>query len=282
MIPKIIHSVWLSGEEKPDLYKMCINSWHEVMPDFEIKEWNLSNLPDEILNHQFVKGALKAKKWAYATDVIRLWALRKFGGIYLDMDVIVFRPFNCFLNDHAFSCLEINPKELYTSVRKREKELLGIGIEAGVLGAEQGSRWISDIFSYYRDLEFVNDPKYYCNYIMPRVVNRVSQEKYSFKQIPVYQVLRGGVKIYPAETFSWIYKWQLLGMEFSPENVKELSKIQPMRYACHLTLHSWWDGMDRKDSTIYKIKHWIYKFTGGKLNKKYLRSLLPFKKNDKW
>ena len=198
------------------------------------------------------------------------------------MDVFVYRPFDDFLTDRAFSCLEINPEELYTSVKKGKKELLGIGIEAGVLGAEKDSPWINDIFSYYKKLEFVNIPKYYCNYIMPRVVNRVSKEKYGFHQIPVYQSLKYGVKIYPSETFSWIYKWKLLGMEFSPENVKRLGELQPMRYACHLTLHSWWEGMDRKDSIVFKIKHWIYNLTKGKINKKYLKSILVFKNDDKW
>lgn len=282
MIPKIIHSVWLSGDEKPELYKICIASWKEVMPEYEIIEWNLMNLPSEILEHQFVKGAINSRKWAYATDVIRLWALKKYGGIYLDMDVFVYKPFDCFLTDQAFSCLEINPAELYSSVRKGKKELLGIGIEAGVLGAEKGSQWIADIFAYYNELEFVNKPKYYCNYIMPRVVNRVSTNKYGFHQIPVFQTLKSGVKIYPNETFSWIYKWKLLGMDYSPENVRKLGELQPMRYACHLTLHSWWDGMDQKDSVVYKIKHSIYKLSGGRLNKKYLKSLLPFKNDDKW
>ncbi len=282
MIPKIIHSVWLSGDDKPELYQSCINSWHETMPDYDIKEWNLTNLPDEILNHQFVKGAIQSKKWAYATDVIRLWLLKEYGGIYLDMDVFVYRRFDCFLNENAFSCLELNPAELYESVRKSRKELLGIGIEAGVLGAEKGCRWITDIYSYYQQLEFINDPRYYCNYIMPRVQNRVSVEKYGFRQIPVFQVLKDNVIIYPSETFSWIYKWKILGMEFSVENVKKLGEISPMRYACHLTLHSWWDGMDRKDSQIYKFKHWLYNLTGGRLNKKKLKRLLPVKKEEKW
>lgn len=84
MIPKLIHCVWLSGDEKPSQYKMCIDSWKKTMPDYEIREWNMTNLPDEILNHQFVGQAIEARKWAYATDVIRLWLLKNYGGIYLD------------------------------------------------------------------------------------------------------------------------------------------------------------------------------------------------------
>ena len=43
MIPKIIHYVWLGGGAKTPSVKRCIASWHKVMPDYEIKEWNESN-----------------------------------------------------------------------------------------------------------------------------------------------------------------------------------------------------------------------------------------------
>lgn len=84
------------------------------------------------------------------------------------------------------------------------------------------------------------------------------------------------MKIYPAETFSWIHKWKFIGLEYNPDNIKALGNLMPMRYACHLTLHSWWEGMNRKDSWTYKIKHFIYEKTGGKINKKFLRKLNPF------
>jgi len=38
VIPARIHSFWFSGEEKPDLYKRCIESWHKYCPEFEIIE----------------------------------------------------------------------------------------------------------------------------------------------------------------------------------------------------------------------------------------------------
>ena len=44
IIPKIIHCVWLSGEEKPQLIKDCIASWRSTMPDFEIKEWGMEDI----------------------------------------------------------------------------------------------------------------------------------------------------------------------------------------------------------------------------------------------
>lgn len=96
MIPKIIHCVWLSGDKKPFFYLNCVKSWQEQMPDFQIQEWSLDKLPKEVVEHPFVKGAIESRKWAYATDYIRLWILYNFGGIYLDLDVMVFKSFNPF------------------------------------------------------------------------------------------------------------------------------------------------------------------------------------------
>ena len=75
MIPKLIHCVWLSGDCKPEMYKKCIASWEETMPDYDIKEWSLENLPKGVMNHSFVSSAIKARKWAYATNFRRLWGL---------------------------------------------------------------------------------------------------------------------------------------------------------------------------------------------------------------
>ena len=41
----------------------------------------------------FVKEACNLKKWAFACDYIRAYALYHEGGIYLDSDVRVIRPF---------------------------------------------------------------------------------------------------------------------------------------------------------------------------------------------
>ena len=40
----------------------------------------------------FVQQAFENKKWAFVSDYVRLWALSKYGGIYLDTDVEVTKP----------------------------------------------------------------------------------------------------------------------------------------------------------------------------------------------
>lgn len=38
MIPKKLHYVWLGKGEKSCLSNICINSWKEKLPEYQIKE----------------------------------------------------------------------------------------------------------------------------------------------------------------------------------------------------------------------------------------------------
>lgn len=92
MIPKKIHYVWVGGNKKPDSVINCINSWKKLMPDYEIIEWNESNVDLNLC--PYLQDAYKAKKWAFVSDVIRIYVLYTYGGIYLDTDVEVFKSFD--------------------------------------------------------------------------------------------------------------------------------------------------------------------------------------------
>src|SRR5262245_57516856 len=86
-IPRVFHLIWLSGEEKPKQVQKCIESWRRTNPGFEVREWSLEEVDWHACD--VWREAVLAKKWAFATDVIRLKVLADCGGIYLDSDVIV-------------------------------------------------------------------------------------------------------------------------------------------------------------------------------------------------
>ena len=94
-IPKVIHSFWFSGTEKPKEYTDCIDSWKRYCPDYEIREYNADNYDTE--KHPFLKKAVETGAWAYATDYARLDVLSREGGIYLDMDVEILKPVDFLL-----------------------------------------------------------------------------------------------------------------------------------------------------------------------------------------
>ena len=96
MIPKIIHYCWLSNDPIPEKLQSCMNSWKKQLPDYEFKLWNFSSF--DINSSQWVKEAFNAKKYAFAADYIRLYAVYNYGGIYMDMDIEVIKSFNPLLD----------------------------------------------------------------------------------------------------------------------------------------------------------------------------------------
>lgn len=103
-IPKNIHYVWVGNNEKSELAIACINSWKKHLKDYTFYEWNESSF-DVDSNYQ-VKKALEQKNYAYASDIIRVYALKEYGGIYLDTDVLLLNNLDNLLNNELFLCYE--------------------------------------------------------------------------------------------------------------------------------------------------------------------------------
>src|ERR1700733_1977759 len=107
-IPRRIHYCWLSDDPLPELNQRCVDSWHRFMPDYEIVRWDMKRAAT--FDARFLREAISVRAWAFATDYIRLQAIALEGGIYLDTDVEVFRSFDRFLSNRAFSAIEHWPE----------------------------------------------------------------------------------------------------------------------------------------------------------------------------
>lgn len=77
--------MWLSGEPIPDSYARNISRAAQQHPRYTLKRWGLDDA--NAIRSQFLTEAILEKKWAFATDIIRLFALSTYGGIYFDVDV---------------------------------------------------------------------------------------------------------------------------------------------------------------------------------------------------
>ena len=84
-IPKIIHYCWFGRNPLPELAQKCIASWKKFCPDYKVKEWNEDNFDLDL--YPYAREAYDHKKFAFVTDVVRLYALYNYGGIYMDTDV---------------------------------------------------------------------------------------------------------------------------------------------------------------------------------------------------
>jgi len=138
MIPKKIHYCWFGGKELPSLAKKCIESWKKYCPDYEIIEWNENNF--DINMNNYVKEAYENKKWAFVSDVARMYALYNEGGIYMDTDVEVIKNLDTFLNDEAFFSFEVEDR-----------------IQTGIIGCNKNNELIKDILNHYEKINFVKD-----------------------------------------------------------------------------------------------------------------------------
>lgn len=87
MIPKIIHYCWFGGKPLPENVKIYIDSWKKYLPDFEIKQWDESNF--DVNARKYTQEAYYARMFAFVSDVARLEALTKEGGLYLDTDILI-------------------------------------------------------------------------------------------------------------------------------------------------------------------------------------------------
>lgn len=151
MIPKIIHYCWLSGDEFPPLIQKCIDTWKEKLPDYEFMLWDTKRFKLE--TNLWVKQAFETKKYAFAADYIRLYAVYNYGGIYLDTDVEVVKSFNDLLHRPYFACTE------------------GLNIiEAGVFGAQKNNTWVKQSLDYYDGKSFIKEDGTFDMLPLPRIM----------------------------------------------------------------------------------------------------------------
>ena len=138
MIPKTIHYCWFGRGEMPELAQKCIASWHKFMPDWEYKLWNEDNF--DVDSTPYVKEAYEAKKFAFVSDYVRLWALECEGGVYLDVDFEVYKPFDDLLPWKAFASFEGSKHS---------------PVMMGVIASEAQGTWVMEMLEAYQGRHFL-------------------------------------------------------------------------------------------------------------------------------
>ena len=114
MIPKTIHFCWLGGGKYPERVRQCMESWREILPGYEIVRWDERRF--DVNSVPWVREAVEQKKYAFAADYIRHYALYHEGGIYLDTDVEVLKPFDDLLDAEMFAAIETEESVLARNV----------------------------------------------------------------------------------------------------------------------------------------------------------------------
>jgi len=140
MIPKKIYYCWFGKATLPKNVQKCISSWRKYCPDYKIIRLDESNY--DVTQNIYMKQAYENKKWAFATDYARLDIIYRNGGIYLDTDVEVLRPFDGLLENRAFAGIEKSGNHYNVN--------LGLGF-----GAEAGTEIIKNMMKQYNEITFI-------------------------------------------------------------------------------------------------------------------------------
>lgn len=199
MIPKLIHYSWFSGEPFPAHIQALMETWKKFLPDYEFMLWDAKRLAE--VNNTFANEAVSVRKWAFAADFIRVYAVYTYGGIWLDTDIEVFKSFDPYLNDRMFIGGEANFHEI---PKKRY-------LTSHCFGAEKGHPFLKLCYEYYKDRHFIGsynedipqDMRFDMT-IIPEIQAKLAAKFYGYNAngfIDEHQYLAEGIHVYPSDFF---------------------------------------------------------------------------------
>ena len=207
-IPNKIHWCWLSGEPIPESVKEYQKSWCLIGDNPEIKLWDGNSL-DWTLTPKFVQQALEDKNWQTAADYVRAYALYTEGGWYFDSDIELIKKFPEEYFRHNFiATKEVTDDEnFYKMMSERNfkndsgSPLFGNGINAALMGAKPGLKYLKDVMDFYGTLDYSKKDYPGCLfgwYIAPQVYAFVA-EKYGYTYEASEKLLDDDMFIAPEE-----------------------------------------------------------------------------------
>ncbi len=234
-IPKKIHLIWFGRNPYSKIVEKCIASWHEYCPDYEVKIWNEDNF--DITSNDYVKEAYEAKKWAFVSDYVRLYALYNEGGVYIDSDVELLKNIDDVLED----------KHVVTGYSSSN------WIPTGLMASEESNPWIKELLSYYDDRHFIKEDGSYDMKVNNVIITEISQEKFNFKPGDMFIEI-GNVVLFPQTYFHPYPKRRLDYSKVDLDKVKKYFKITENSYCIHYGTSTL---VSNKNTVMYKIKHFI-------------------------
>lgn len=179
---KIIHYCWFGDKPLPSLAKKCIRSWKKYFPGYEIMCWSEKNF--DINSTKFSRDAYENKKWAFVSDVARIYALKEYGGIYMDTDMMVTKDVSGILKSEFFVGWESE-----------------LNVAVGVLGVKSSHHpVIEELYDFYSKTA-LNTADLFAQSI-PRLLTSILRKKYNLQNDHLHtQYLDDGIVIYARDYF---------------------------------------------------------------------------------
>jgi mannosyltransferase OCH1-like enzyme len=207
----------------PELAIRCIESWHRFLPEYTFTLWNEDNF--DIDSVPYVQEAYNSKKYAFVTDYIRLYALYHFGGVYMDTDVEVLKPFGDLLELPAFSGYESNQRLTFPT---------------GMMASAPKGKWVTEQLAYYDDRHFLL-PDGSLDMTTNAIIITNIMVANGFELTGKYQVYKDDMHCFPNDYFCPLTSTRVL-------------KLTENSYCIHHFAGSW-----QNRSRLWYLKHFIYK-----------------------
>ena len=96
-IPKIVHIIWVGENDSPTYFNSHILEWKVLMPDWEIRVWKNEDITIEHFPEKIIERINSCIKGAQKADIMRYFIIEKYGGVYVDSDIIPHRSFEPLL-----------------------------------------------------------------------------------------------------------------------------------------------------------------------------------------
>ena len=240
----------MSGDPYPPKIAKCLNSWKKYLPDYEIVLWDTNRF--DLNSSIWVKQAYENKKYAFAADYIRFFALYHYGGIYLDSDVEVLKPFDDLLDLPYF----VGAEKVGTP-------------EAAIMGAEKGCDWIKQCLDYYENRSFIKEDGCLDIRKLPEIMNEEIQKLKPIRILSLDESKQIRTLDFSKEVliFNDVY--------FSPKvfDSREV-ELTPYTYAIHHYQNSWFSP---KAKVYYRFRTILIRIWGYSFVRKVEFILMPWK-----
>lgn len=180
MIPKIVHYIWFGGKPFPEKVRQCMDSWKKYLPDYKFMLWNEDSF--DVNSVPFTKQAYENKKWAFVSDYVRVYALNKYGGWYLDTDIEILKP--------------LTPFENYRMVLGTDHD----GALTALMGSEVGHPYWQKMLNQYHSMSFIKHDGTF-NMVVNNTYLQDILANYGYVFENKYQELDEGIVVYPDDYF---------------------------------------------------------------------------------
>jgi len=173
---KIINQIWVGPYEMPDREKFFVKQVKEKNPDFTHILWTNENLPElpSIIEKkcEYFSGQ---ENYALVADVLRIFLIREYGGIYMDVD------WNCHKGFNDLNLENYNGFIVYHNECTTGNEIFGSKSKTGFIEFMYQKLLLSNISDSHMPYWFNDEIRKYYN--IPNTWNRENFTPEEFEKL---------------------------------------------------------------------------------------------------